>query len=601
MDATTKQPVHAGYLPPETLSRIFEALGDWELSTRMGIPTRLPIPPEWEQTIKRLDEHEKSLEWVFLTGSISDIGALLRTRPEPRWLPDTCVRLVFKFAWIKLLNYLVRNHVTIFFLSFGNTVLPTGASTVSPRVDMLEWWRRAFPVKQYTAQAIEMAKKSGSVGVVDWWKKSGLQLYSVNPPPENYHSSLLRPTGVVEQLKLPSQCCSFLDLPRRLREGFYILSLRSQATIQIWDPEFDKQEYKPYDPKMFRVDGLLAVTCAQVSQETIPRLYGFNRFVFGGGHAWSHLLVFLHAIGAENRQLLRFLEMRVQDLGWYSQISGCLIRYEILEKEGYRVDLGARDLKADTALEGCLRLLSGLRAISINLAFEDSELSEFHLRWVWPRIISCWYNIRVVLRSGAALPPILKTLVDDKSWSLNDEIPTVSAGQEIVLTHGNSEIREIEVLLVPIDEDCRVPMSRGAAMISYAIEKSILEAPPDRRQIVFKTKINRVLLERITKWCEDTFRNIIRDPEDCNGVDGELLENHGPHLIQVIAAADTLRIPALSAMATIKLAIMVRGKDPADIRQILNLPDDLDAKQKNDIRTAHGWSFRGVDTSNAKW
>jgi Skp1 family, dimerisation domain len=50
-----------------------------------------------------------------------------------------------------------------------------------------------------------------------------------------------------------------------------------------------------------------------------------------------------------------------------------------------------------------------------------------------------------------------------------------------------------------------------------------------------------------------------------------------------------------------KLTGLVRAKDPTNIRQILNLPDDLSEQAKKDIRKAHRWSFKGVDLGNAEW
>jgi Flavoprotein len=163
-------------LPPEIWSCVFEYLGDWELSMRLGVYTNLPVPPEWRQ---EEGNDKKSLDWIILTGSIGDVAAWLQGRMERPWLSSLCVKLIIKFAWTGLLSYLERNHKDLFWSTFGHTLLPTKASAVFGRTEVLEWWRTSpsFLAKEYTTEAVDGASKAGFIHVLDWWRKSGLPIY----------------------------------------------------------------------------------------------------------------------------------------------------------------------------------------------------------------------------------------------------------------------------------------------------------------------------------------------------------------------------------------------------------------------------------------
>ncbi|KAH0545227.1 hypothetical protein FGG08_000681 [Glutinoglossum americanum] len=174
---TSKNGPSPATLPPEIWSSIFEYLGDWELSTRLGIYTRLPVPPEWKKQKEQVSDM-KDLDWIILTGSSSDVAAWLQSRTAPLWLSSLCVKLIIKFAWTELLSYLERDHEDLFWATFGHTLLPTKASAVFGRVEVLEWWRTSpsFLTREYTAEAVDGASRVGFVHALDWWRKSGLPM-----------------------------------------------------------------------------------------------------------------------------------------------------------------------------------------------------------------------------------------------------------------------------------------------------------------------------------------------------------------------------------------------------------------------------------------
>ncbi|TAQ85458.1 hypothetical protein B7494_g6206 [Chlorociboria aeruginascens] len=170
-------------LPPELWSYIFEFVGDWEVSRALDMYANIPTPPEWQPSANdpkdELAIYMRSLEWTILTCPIPKIIDKLKQAPEGmRFLSPLCVKLIIKFCLTGLLTYMETNLQDVFWQSFGQKLLPIKASAVYGRTEILEWWRTSptFLSKDYTAEAIDGASKSGFIHVLDWWRKSGLPL-----------------------------------------------------------------------------------------------------------------------------------------------------------------------------------------------------------------------------------------------------------------------------------------------------------------------------------------------------------------------------------------------------------------------------------------
>ncbi|KFY45008.1 hypothetical protein V495_03150 [Pseudogymnoascus sp. VKM F-4514 (FW-929)] len=169
-------------LPSELWTIIFDYVGDWEVAQSIGIYTNLPIPKEWELRESPKDElHEymRSLESTILTKPVPHVIGKLDEAPKTmEYLSSLCVKLIIKFCLTDVLSYLETKFREVFWTSFGGKLLPTKASAVYGRNEILEWWRTSasFLKKDYTDEAIDGASKSGFVHVLDWWKKSGLPL-----------------------------------------------------------------------------------------------------------------------------------------------------------------------------------------------------------------------------------------------------------------------------------------------------------------------------------------------------------------------------------------------------------------------------------------
>ncbi|KAI4227732.1 MAG: hypothetical protein L6R40_008188 [Gallowayella cf. fulva] len=172
-------PTHQVQLPSEIWSIILQYTQDWELAKALDIYTDLPVPLEWRKD--HLDMgyvFMQDLEWIILTGSLHDVRQLFHTHGSPRSLSSLCVKLIIRFSRTDILSYLEADHKDLFWSQFGHTLLPTKASAYFGQTAILDWWQRSpsFLTKEYNADALDFASKSGFVNVLQWWRTSGLPL-----------------------------------------------------------------------------------------------------------------------------------------------------------------------------------------------------------------------------------------------------------------------------------------------------------------------------------------------------------------------------------------------------------------------------------------
>ncbi|KAJ5550003.1 hypothetical protein N7461_004701 [Penicillium sp. DV-2018c] len=169
---------NADFLPLEIWLNVFEEqLRDWETAKAVGIPTRLPVPKEWQSHLPKMST-PASLEYTILRGSFAAIKK--RIEALPRWKPlsDLACHLIVKFSRTDILSYLTENHLDLLWTTSRLTNIPYRASAIYGNPNVLTWWRDApaLPNKEYMADAMDGASRAGFTHVLDWWLHSGLQL-----------------------------------------------------------------------------------------------------------------------------------------------------------------------------------------------------------------------------------------------------------------------------------------------------------------------------------------------------------------------------------------------------------------------------------------
>ena len=157
-------------LPPELWSIILEFTDDWELATTLNIHTNLTVPPVWRQAAS--EEGPKTtmqkLEWVLLTAPYSDIKYHFDA-DKPTRISRLCIEIIMRFGMVPILAHLEAYHKDLFWGTFGHAFLPHKASVFS-KTEILEYWRTSpmFLTKEYSADAVDFASRSGSIQALNW-------------------------------------------------------------------------------------------------------------------------------------------------------------------------------------------------------------------------------------------------------------------------------------------------------------------------------------------------------------------------------------------------------------------------------------------------
>ncbi|BGP16216.1 hypothetical protein JCM10213_007073 [Rhodosporidiobolus nylandii] len=159
-------------LPPELLSLILFHTHDWELSTSLGVRTRLPPSSPWVEFATPLDR-------AILRSPLSPHAISYALAHGHRRFTQWGARVMIRFALLPALEELWREERQQF-RERCDELLPVVASAWGRR-EVLEWAQRRVgglrPDARTTAEAIDEASRHGQVAMLDFWLSSGLPLH----------------------------------------------------------------------------------------------------------------------------------------------------------------------------------------------------------------------------------------------------------------------------------------------------------------------------------------------------------------------------------------------------------------------------------------
>ncbi|XP_052184517.1 SKP1-like protein 1A [Diospyros lotus] len=78
---------------------------------------------------------------------------------------------------------------------------------------------------------------------------------------------------------------------------------------------------------------------------------------------------------------------------------------------------------------------------------------------------------------------------------------------------------------------------------------------------------------------------------DLEAFDAQFVDKDQATLFDLLMAANYLNIPGLLDKLSGKIADMIKGKSPEEIRQIFNIKNDFTQKEEEEIRRENGWAF----------
>jgi len=168
-----------------------------------------------------------------------------------------------------------------------------------------------------------------------------------------------------------------------------------------------------------------------------------------------------------------------------------------------------------------------------------------------------------------------------------------------------------KVVLLPGGEDAgKVTISRKAACMSELM-KSMLADDDDPTEVpeiplleVSKDILDKVV-EFLNKHKDDPMKEIAK-PIQTNDIvaivgewDAKFIDLEQEPLFKVILAANYLDIPSLLDLGICKLACMVKGKEPDEVKKMFNIEPDITPEEEKLVRDQNPWIF-DVSTTSAQ-
>lgn len=158
-----------------------------------------------------------------------------------------------------------------------------------------------------------------------------------------------------------------------------------------------------------------------------------------------------------------------------------------------------------------------------------------------------------------------------------------------------------QITLVSSDGE-KIQISEKAAKRSFLI-KGILEDYPEDPEVPLhnvKSNILTKIVVYLEQYAESEPREIERplpsnnfnecvDPWDYQYIDVEL-----DTIFEIILAANYMDIKPLMELASSKVASIIKGKTPDEIRKTFNIQNDFTPEEENQIREENQWCLENL-------
>lgn len=209
-------------LPIEIIADIMDHLGDWELATAVGVPTRLTRPPDWNRATP--------MDHLLLLGDLQAIQRHTKSKAT-KWGAMMAVRM----SHIPVLDHLLSVNPGV----LKDELVPVKASRYG-RTDVLGWYKHLFtkhphlmpfPSPHIISQSIEAASRRGQVASLDWW----LTHSSLSPSQLYYTESALEHASSKAQIPVLEWWKSHADaLPLKIGRVMDMASGSGSVSALAW-------------------------------------------------------------------------------------------------------------------------------------------------------------------------------------------------------------------------------------------------------------------------------------------------------------------------------------------------------------------------------
>ncbi|KAI0530912.1 hypothetical protein KFK09_000460 [Dendrobium nobile] len=116
--------------------------------------------------------------------------------------------------------------------------------------------------------------------------------------------------------------------------------------------------------------------------------------------------------------------------------------------------------------------------------------------------------------------------------------------------------------------------------LSHIIEDNLA------RNVIPISNVTSTVLSYVFQYCK---RHLTMD--DLEDFDNEFVDVDVDTLYDLLMAANYLNVKDLLDLVCRKVADLIRGKTPEEIRLTFNIENDLTPEQEEEIRQEHSWAF----------
>jgi len=156
----------------------------------------------------------------------------------------------------------------------------------------------------------------------------------------------------------------------------------------------------------------------------------------------------------------------------------------------------------------------------------------------------------------------------------------------------------MSLFLISCDGD-KTKVSKDVAYMSALIKTILADDSYDESLEIPLPNVNKETLNRVIEFCLHHVNNPmaeVKKPLTSSDMidivskwDAEYVNVELSILYSTMSAASYLDIPSLLDLCCIKIASMIRGKSPAEIKSIFNIVDDFTQKEEILIREENKW------------
>jgi len=173
------------------------------------------------------------------------------------------------------------------------------------------------------------------------------------------------------------------------------------------------------------------------------------------------------------------------------------------------------------------------------------------------------------------------------------------------LDNTSKQMENAKVVLLPgsgNESKDKVEISRKAAVMSKLIEQMLQDDDdPDEIPEIPLMEVSKEILDKVVEFLnhhkDDPMRDIQKPitTNDLKSIVGEwdarYIDLEQEKLFKVILAANYLDIPSLLDLGICKVACMIKGKDPEEVKKMFNIEPDITPEEEKMVRDANPWIF----------